>query len=308
MRKAIITGAGGFIGGALTQRLLSENVIVYGVDVSNKMLDRFTHFNNFVPIIADFSHYNELYKSINASDIDVMYHFAWRGVYGKAFSDYEMQLNNSISSCEALMQAAKIGCRRFVFAGTVNQYETNTFINLDYFEPRNTYVYSTAKHAAESIGKTLAFNNAIDFCAGRVAMAYGEHNKSMMITNVVIKNLLENKPSSLVAGNNLYDVIYIDDIVEGFIAIGELGKNMKSYYIGHRQVKTFKEIIQDIAEVLNPTCELNFGSYPDAPTGVDYAYIDTEALYKDTGFECRSDFKESIIKTANWIKKEYLEE
>lgn len=44
----------------------------------------------------------------------------------------------------------------------------------------------------------------------------------------------------------------------------------------------------------------------DSPSGVDYRNIDIEALYNDTGFECKADFKDSILKTAAWLKrKEY---
>lgn len=66
-------------------------------------------------------------------------------------------------------------------------------------------------------------------------------------------------------------------------------------------------MIEEMAEILNPKCELQFGAYPDAPSGVDYENIDLDALYNDTGFECRADFKESILKTADWLRKEYIE-
>ena len=51
-----------------------------------------------------------------------------------------------------------------------------------------------------------------------------------------------------------------------------------------------------------------FGAYPDAKSGVDYKYIDKDALWRDTGFECEIDFKESIMKTANWLKAEIIPE
>ena len=301
MKKVIVTGAGGFIGGALTKKLLDKNIIVYGVDISENMLEKFGGYTNFIPVIADFSKYEKLHEMIH-DDIDVFYHLAWQGVFGEAFKNYELQLNNAKYACDAIVQAIKIKAKKFVFAGTMNEYEMNKYIVADYFEPRYTYIYSTAKQAAEAIGKTLAFNNKIEFCCGRIAMAYGENNYSMMIPNVVMKNLLSNTPCKLIEGNDPYDMIYIDDIADAFYAIGEKGHNMKSYYVGHRNIRTFKEIIKNIAEILNPDCPLLFGEYPDVPSGVDYKNIDLNALYNDTGFECKSDFKESILKTAEWLR------
>ena len=138
-------------------------------------------------------------------------------------------------------------------------------------------------------------------------MAYGENFRSpSSLPNVVMKNLLANIPCRLIEGTNLYDMIYIDDIARAFYAIGERGVNMKSYYVGHRKIGTFKEIIEKIAGVLNPDCPLLFGAYPDAPPGVNYKNIDIDALYRDTGFECTADFADSIRKTAEWLKKEEI--
>lgn len=303
MKKAIITGAGGFIGSALTELLLEKGITVYGVDISAKALERHSGKDNFIPIIADFTQYEHLHELIRA-DIDVFYHFAWQGVYGDAFKEYRLQLNNAASAGDAIREAVKIGCRKFVFAGTMNEYEMDEYIKADSFEPRYTYIYSAAKQVAEAVCKTLAYNLGIAYNCGRIAMAYGENNRSMMVPNVVMKNLLTNTPCKLVDGTNLYDMIYIDDIARAFYSIGERGVSMKSYYVGHRQIGTFREIIKRIANILNPNCPLLFGEYPDLASGVDYRNIDIEALYRDTGFECTSDFTESIMKTAAWLKTE----
>lgn len=301
MKTAIVTGAGGFIGGALTELLLREGITVYGVDVSEKALKQHTAKSGFIPVVADFTKYNRLHEKIQ-DNIDVFYHFAWQGVFGESFKDYRLQLSNAASTGDAITAAVKIGCKKFVFAGTVNEYEMDEYIKADSFAPRFTYIYSTAKQAAEAVCKTLAYNLRIEYNCGRIAMAYGEKNYSMMVVNTVIKNLIFSTPCKLVAGDNLYDMIYVSDIAEAFYRIGERGVNMKSYYVGHRNLKTFREMIEIMAAVLNPECQLLFGAYPDAPQGINYTNIDLDALYTDTGFECKADFKESILKTAEWVK------
>lgn len=305
MKKVIVTGAGGFIGSALTKKLLNDNISVIGIDVSCEALSQFSNYDNFKPVIADFSKYDQLHEMIKEADIDVFYHFAWQGVFGNAFKDYRMQLDNAKYACDAFVEAVKLHVKKFVFAGTMNEYEMDTYISKDEFAPRFTYIYSAVKQVSEAICKTLSHNSQTQFCAGRIAMAYGENNKSRMLPNVVIQNLLEGLPSKLIEGNNLYDMVYIDDIVEAFVAIGESGKSMRSYYIGHRKIKTFKEIVTEIAKIINPGGVLLFGEYPDEESGINYDCINRDALYNDTGFECKADFKESILRTAEWIKKTY---
>ena len=58
-----------------------------------------------------------------------------------------------------------------------------------------------------------------------------------------------------------------------------------------------------IRDVISPDTELQFGAYPDAPA-LNYDEIDLDALYHDTGFECKANFEESILKTAQWLKKQ----
>lgn len=302
MKKVIITGATGFIGGALTKKLLSMGVKVYGIDINSEKLDEMKQYGDFVPIVADFTKYEKILDTIKDKDIDIFFHFALKGgLESQAIRNYELQLENVKFTCDSLVLANRLNVKKFVFAGTANEYEIRELLNSDSPQPRYTCIYSTAKLAAEMMCKTLAYNNDIEYSAGLIAFSYGEGNKSKQVVNIVINQLQNNALPKLVEGNNLYDIIYIDDIVNAFIAIGEKGKNMKSYYVGHRKLKKFKEVMKDICDIVNPNIKLQFGEYKDSPA-MNYSLVDLNALYNDTGFECKADFKESILKTAEWVK------
>ena len=302
MKKVIITGAGGFIGGALTKLLLEKGVTVYGVDVSEKALERHKDKVNFIPVTADFSKYDRLHEMIKDNDVDVFYHFAWQGVYGEAFKDHRLQLNNAAYAGDAIKEAVAIGCKKFVFAGTYNEIEVADFIDMSDQKPRYTCIYSAAKSAAEIICKTIAANLGIQYSAGLVAMSYGENNRSQMMANVVLSQLIKGESPRLIKGDIPYDLIYIDDIAKAFYAIGEKGKHLKSYYVGHRRLKTFRELLTEMGQAVSPTTKLRFGEFPDDNSSRNYDKIDLDALYNDTGFECTADFKESILKTTEWLK------
>lgn len=71
MKRVVITGATGFLGGALAMRFLKNNVKVYGVGTNEEKFERFTSFKNFVPIIARFEDYPKLSEIILERDFDV---------------------------------------------------------------------------------------------------------------------------------------------------------------------------------------------------------------------------------------------
>ncbi len=302
MRKAIITGAGGFIGGALTELLLEKGITVYGVDISEKLLERHSDKENFIPVIADFSKYSELHEMIKADDIDVFYHFAWAGGFESSISNYRLQLDNAKSCGDAITAAISLKCKRFVNAGTYNQYEIASILNSNSENLRPTCIYSSAKTTASIICKTLAADK-IEYCAGLIPMPFGENNRSMQLPNVLMLSLIRGISPKLIEGNNWYDMVYIEDIAKAFEAIGKRGKSGSEYYIGHRIKRTFKDIVTEIRDIIAPEIELRFGEYKDHKV-FDESLIDFEKLYIETGYECVSDFGETIKRTVEWLRSD----
>jgi Nucleoside-diphosphate-sugar epimerases len=301
MKTVAITGVGGFLGFHLCNKLLEMGVKVYGIDVKLDFQKQFTERTNYVPVVADFAHYKELHTLIN-DQIDVFFHFAWQGgLLQNSLWDYELQLLNAKYACDAFVEASLMGAKRFVNSGTNNQIEITQFLNSKDITPRGTTIYASAKIALELMCKTLATKRDTEFVGCMIPMPYGDGNRSMQLFNVVAKNLIEGTSPKLIEGNNLYDMIYIGDIVDALIAIAEKGKAGRTYYIGHRKLKTFRQWIEEIRDIVAPDVELKFGEYKD-PLNMEYSCVDLEQLYNDTGFECTSDFKETIKETFAWIK------
>lgn len=301
MEKVIITGVTGFIGSNLALNFLKRGVTVYGVDMQNANFGKFDKYGNFHKIIADFSQYETLYKLL-PDQTDCFYHLAWAGGFTSAIKDYKLQLENAVYAATAIENACKAGCKKFVYAGTYNEYETLTFLSSSHFVPRYTCIYSAAKTAGDMICRTVAYKNGIHYSSALIPMPYGEGNYSKQLANIAINYISRKIAPKFVEGNNLYDMVYIDDIVAALIDIAEKGCNQAAYYVGHRNLKTFKELMSSIRDILSPELELKFGEYKEEQN-IDYSFINLDKLYYDTGFECKADFEETIKKTAKWIEQ-----
>lgn len=300
MKTVVVTGATGFIGQYLTKELLAKGIKVYGIGTDIRKLTTTGFGENFIPIVADFRVYKSLARYID-EEIDVFYHLAWQGGFTEALKDYSLQLDNARAACDALVSATEMKCKKFVYAGTVNEIEINQFMNNERFEPRNTCIYASAKVAADMICRTLAHNAGMEFCSALIPLPYGIGNASRQLINTVIKNCYTGQPSKLITGNNQYDIAHISDVSRALYCIGESGKTMKSYYIGHRELKTFREVVTQIRDAINPKAELRFGEYKDS-LNMDYSYTDLDGLYNDTGFQCEADFVKTIREQAEWLK------
>lgn len=301
MNTAVVTGATGFIGSALTKKLSQKGYLVYAIGRNENRLKKLAEIENVKVVRADFKEYHEIDKRIDTK-VDMFFHCAFEGGFnGSSLKDYALQLENTKYSCEAVDCAIRMNCEKFVLASTVNTAEILTFLKQKDFSPRYTCIYSAAKLTAGIMGKTLSRNKNMKFCTAMIAMPYGVGNSAETLPNIVIRQLLQHNSPKLIEGNNLYDLIYIEDVASGLCAIGEKGRDFIDYYVGHRQLETFKTWMIRMRDILSPCTALKFGEYPDAPA-IDYDLIDLNSLFNDTGFQCQVDFEESILKTAEWLR------
>lgn len=298
MKTAIVTGAGGFIGNALVRRL-SKVYLVYAVVLSEKEKERLPLSSNVLPIIGDLNDWEAIAEQVDTSkDIDLFYHLAWGGISSSEYKNIEIQKNNIEMSIHTAMLAKAVGAKKFIFAGTNQEYLVSKSA-LD-GTVSNVSVYGVCKHCTRDLCHVL-LRDTMEFNSTAFTNVFGPGDFSKRTANFFIGKLLRGEALDLIEGNNQYDWTFIDDAVEGLVAVGERGVNGKQYYIGSRNIPTFKSILIKVRDTLCPSAELRFGKFADN-TYTDYSKFDLDALYRDTGFKCKADFKESILKTAEWVK------
>lgn len=297
MKTAVVTGAAGFIGSSLVNYLLKQGYSV--VAVVHRLTNSERQLANLSYVEADFASYAELSSKISTADI--FYHLAWAGAYGPDTVNFELQLENTRAACEALCQAVKMGCKKFVLAGTVAELEILQHIDQNICTPRGTCIYAAAKLNAELMGKVLAAQKGIEFNCGLFANIIGPGDKSKRSTNTILHYFLQGKAPKLVKGEGLNDWLYIKDAVRLIETMGERGHNMKTYYIGHIDLWPLRKIIERARDVVAPGLELHFGELADQFL-TNYSYISTTELYEDTGCKAEYDFSRAIQETAEWVK------
>jgi nucleoside-diphosphate-sugar epimerase len=295
-RQYLIFGASSFIGAALTEYLLERGDSVVAIVRDKSKLDKFTPY----PLLHIVESVMADYKNLSLkteNKFDTAFYFTWDGSDGDARKNYHLQIKNIEYVCDVFQSIAS-SCKSFIYVGTIFQ-----FLSIN-----NTHnaVYAEAKSCGENFLRILAKNATMSFNATYFShLLFGPGDASMRLVNLLIYNLLQGKQPPLVKGNNFSDWIYIDDVVRALALVADKGVNGKSYYIGNRQLKPLHEIISDIGNILCPTLKLEFGGFPDE-SYIDYSKIDLNVLANDTGFKPECDFKCSILKTAEWVRRRFF--
>lgn len=302
MKKAIVTGANGFVGTHLCRELVSQGVRVIAVIKKGTYEDDIRAIDGLEVIYCDLNRISSLEERIGiCSGIDVFYHLAWQGTAGDMRGDYKAQLNNAEWACDAMCVAHKMGIPRFVFASSIMEYEVAKLMESDMVPPPGT-IYSSAKVAANYMLKALAGKLGVTYLRALISNIYGVGEVSPRLVNTSIRKMLKGEHCAFSAGDQLYDFIYVTDATRALRMIGESGRANRTYYIGS-EPKPLKEYLMELRDRVDPSIEIGLGELAFQGVTLDYTEFDIHALAEDTGFEPQISFAEGIDMTMEWIKE-----
>lgn len=230
MKNVLVTGANGFIGKTLVKALLDKGCHVVALDV--RFDDVLLNHPSVTCINVSGKTVAELKTGIPEDAYDCFFHLAWMGTSGPVRADYEVQLNNVKLTCQYVELCKAVGCKRIVYASSINEMETYEYLQSDGAEPSGGYIYGTGKLAAHLMGETVAKINDVEFIPVIITNIYGVGEKSARMIYTSIRKLLRKEHCSFTAGWQMYDFIYITDAIQSIVAVADKGKAFNRYYIG----------------------------------------------------------------------------
>ena len=302
MKNVIVTGANGFIGKTLVDALLEKGYRVVALDV--RFDDALVNDNRvkFVNVLN--KEVLEIKSEIPDEEYMCFFHLAWAGTSGPARADYVMQLNNVKLTCDYVKLSAEIGCKRMVYASSINEMETYEYLQSDDIEPSGGYIYGTGKLAAHLMGETVAKLNSIEFVPVIITNIYGAGEKSARMIYTSIYKLIHKEHCSFTAGYQTYDFIYITDAINSIIAVAEKGKAFNRYYIGSGVPKPLREFLLEMRDIVDPEAEIGLGDIPFKGMDISYDQFDLKKVERDTGYINQITFTQGIKMTADYIRGE----
>lgn len=301
MKKAIITGADGFVGSYTVKHFLNEGVSVLALDISETP-HRLEEHSNLKYIQLDVSDIESLLNNIPVDEYDTFIHFAWAGSAGNERVNYNLQMKNALNTVECMKAAKKLGCKRFVCAGSIMEYEVEAAIHKQESRPGMAYIYGMGKHIAHCMCKSVAADIGIDLVWPMITNAYGVGEISPRFVNTTIRKIINNEPLQFTAATQNYDFVYITDVAKAFYLIAKNGKPFCEYMIGSSTARPLKEFILEMQQALAPEAVPVFGDVPFTGTNMPLETFDTTATEVDCGFKAEVSFAEGTRLTMEWLK------
>lgn len=334
MNTILVTGAAGFIGFHLCQRLLHRGDKVVGIDNLNDYYDVFLKQDRLAQLqqLPGFSFQKlDLANQEGMTKLFASQHFD--GVVNLAA---QVGVRYSVKNPQAYVQSNLVGfvnilegCRysgveHLVFASSSSVYGANTKIpfSVHHTVDHPVSIYGASKKANELMAHTYSHLYNLPITGLRFFTVYGTWGRPDMAPFLFTKAILEGKPIDVFNyGKMRRDFTYIDDIVEGVVRVldkvPEANHNWSSdlpdpsssnapyklYNIGNNQPVELMHFIEVLENCLGKKAEKHM--LPLQPGDVLATYADVDDLVQDVGFKPNTSIETGIERFVAWYREYY---
>lgn len=241
MKKIIITGANGFIGKTLVNRLQNENIEVVALVRSKEQVNFFNQ-KNIECIIGDITDKNSL---LNLPEADILFHLAGVIDHTKG-QDYLREVN--IKGTENILEICEIkNINKLVYLSTLAVIANgNELINIDETYPipaNNIGTYAESKAKAEKL--LLDYSNPKpEVIIVRPPFVWGNGDKYSIPK--IIESINKGIFSWIENGNYAFATCHVENLAEGLYLASIHGKNKNIYYIQDSETTTLRDFLSAI--------------------------------------------------------------
>ena len=334
MAKILVTGAAGFIGFHLSNRLLERGDEVFGLDNLNDYYDvtlkqdrlkRLLEKPGFSFHLLDLADREGIPKLFTKSNFDQVVNLAAQpGVRYSLKNPHAYIDSNLVGFVNILEGCRHTNVQHLVFASSSSVYGANTKIpfsvhdNVDH--PMS--LYAATKKANELMAHTYSSLYGLPTSGLRFFTVYGPWGRPDMALFLFTKAILAGQPIDVFNyGKMEGDFTYIDDIIEGVIRVvdhvAESNPNWsgntpdpatsyapyKNYNIGNNQPVELMHFIETLENCLGIKAKKNL--LPMQAGDVSVTYADVDSLVEDVGFKPNTSIEVGIERFVQWYRSYY---
>ncbi len=315
--KALVTGAAGFIGSHLCERLLAEDFEVVGLDnfddfydpqIKRRNINDCLKNKNFQLVEADIRDSNAMDKAIG-DGIEIIVHLAARAGVRPSIAQPLLYADVNINGTLVLLEAAKKHkTARFIFGSSSSVYGNNekTPFSEDDCVDFPISPYAATKKADELICHTYHHLYGISITCLRFFTVYGPRQRPDLAIHKFAKFIEQGKAVTVYGdGTMMRDFTYIDDIIDGAVAAMQKCSGFNIYNLGESQPITVNDLIAEIEKALGKKATKEY--LPPQPGDVERTYADVTKAVRELGYRPRTGLKEGLARFAEWFRQDRQE-
>ena len=318
-RTALVTGAQGFIGAWLAERLLSEGakVVVLRRDFDPEARFRTDGVEERCTVVlADLQDYESLARVLNEHDVHGVFHLAAQTIVATAnrspLSTFEANVRGTYNLLEACRTVGVVGdpVERVVVASSDKAYGSHEVLPYrEDFALQPRYPYDVSKACTDMIARSYAFTFELPVAVTRLANVYGggDLNWSRIVPDSCRALVKGKRPVIRSDGTPERDFIHVDDAVEAYLAVAasldrpEL--RGRAWNAGAGTPLPVLEIVTRLARAAGADADPDVQGSGTPHGEIDRQFLDSTAIREELGWAPRVDLDEGLARTYGWYER-----
>ncbi|MBE0536453.1 MAG: GDP-mannose 4,6-dehydratase [Phycisphaerae bacterium] len=311
--KVLVTGAAGFIGSHLCERLLADGCAVVGLDSFDSFYDPEIKWANLAACMAD-----ERFQLVEADirdihpinailanrDVDAVVHLAARAGVRPSIEEPMLYQDVNVNGTVLLLEAVKnFGVKKFIFASSSSVYGNNEKVPFSETDTVDYPIspYAATKKAGELICYTFSHLYGTDVTCLRFFTVYGPRQRPDLAIHKFARLIERGEPTPVFGdGSMMRDFTYIDDIIDGVAAAIDACEGYEIYNLGESRPIRLDALIAAIETALGKKAILQH--LPMQPGDVNRTYADVRKAAAALGYQPRTGIETGLKRFVEWFR------
>jgi CDP-glucose 4,6-dehydratase len=315
----LVTGAQGFIGSWLAERLLDEGarVVVPRRDFEPEARFRTDGIEErCVVAAADVQDYEAMTRVLNEHSVDTVFHLAAQTIVGTAnrspLSTFEANVRGTYVLLEACRAVGVVGdpLRRIVVASSDKAYGSHE--DLPYredFALRPTFPYDVSKACTDMIARSFAATYDLPVAVTRFANIYGggDLNWSRIVPGTCRALVAGDAPVIRSDGTPERDYLYVEDAVDAYLTVARSLDDQRfcgrAWNAGWGSPLAVREIVDRLIAVSGSAATPDVHGHGTPHGEIDRQYLDSSSIGAELDWRPRIELNEGLRRTHEWYAR-----
>jgi nucleoside-diphosphate-sugar epimerase len=302
--KALVTGAGGFMGANLVRHLLErgdEPIAMLRPDTDSWRLQDIAAETRIE--FVELTRPDDLLRAVHEVRPDVIFNLAARGAYSWQ-TDLDEMLAVNVRATETLLQAARMVDARLVQAGSSSEYGFADYATAEHDCVQPNSYYAVTKVAATHLCRLAAAQHGQHAVTLRLYSVYGTWEEPGRLIPALVDRALEGTYPPLVAPTTARDFVWIDDVCDAFVraATTDLEDRGAVLNVASGVQTTLRSLVETVQLIFDIESDPIWSSMPARSWDTAVWVGDPSTTADLIGWTAGTSFERGLRTLAAWVQ------
>jgi nucleoside-diphosphate-sugar epimerase len=302
--RALVTGAGGFVGANLVRRLRDDGHDVHATSRPCGDRSRLAGLDDVIVHEVDLSLPGAASALVRDVSPGWIFHLAAHGAYSWQTDSQQICQANLLGTMELVDAAERERVQAFVHAGSSSEYGFKDHAPDEHERPEPNSAYAVTKAAATMYCAHRANAAGLPAVTLRLYSVYGAYEDARRLVFTLVRHGLEGRLPPLASPETARDFVYVEDVCNALVLAAERAAERAGeiYNVGSGHQTTLRELVDCVRDLLAIEVEPDWGAHPQRTWDTDVWCASTKRIADELKWSASTGVAEGLDHTIAWMR------